>query len=115
MCADRLNVTKGNIAQHLKNLEKRGLMRREKIGRDNNLYLTDEGWDLFLTNMPIAIGMTMMTMSWMMIFGTSNETTVSCPIILLNANCTMSGIVTIVMRLLIAVRVTDRAASPFER
>ena len=53
MCADRLNVTKGNIAQHLKNLEERGLMRREKIGRDNKLYLTEEGWDLFASNMTI--------------------------------------------------------------
>ena len=46
-CADRLNVTKGNIAQHLKNLEARGLMRREKIGRDNKIYLTAAGWELF--------------------------------------------------------------------
>lgn len=53
MCADRLNVTKGNIAQHLKNLEQRGLMRREKVGRHNSIFLTDEGWELFLTNMPI--------------------------------------------------------------
>ena len=52
-CADRLNVTKGNIAQHLKNLEKRGLMRREKVGRDNTLFLTEEGWKLFTEIMPI--------------------------------------------------------------
>ncbi|MFK7800956.1 MAG: MarR family winged helix-turn-helix transcriptional regulator [Anaerolineae bacterium] len=51
-CADSLNVTKGNIAQHLKNLEQRGLMRREKIGRDNNIFLTDEGWALFSAIMP---------------------------------------------------------------
>ncbi|MFT5194030.1 MAG: DNA-binding MarR family transcriptional regulator [Cellvibrionaceae bacterium] len=53
MCADRLNVTKGNVAQHLKNLENRRLMRREKIGRDNNIFLTDEGWALFSTIMPV--------------------------------------------------------------
>ena len=52
-CADRLNVTKGNIAQHLKNLEQRGLMVREKIGRDNNIFLTDKGWALFSEIMPI--------------------------------------------------------------
>ena len=52
-CADRLNVTKGNIAQHLKKLEQRGLMRREKIGRDNNLFLTDAGWEHFGSIMPI--------------------------------------------------------------
>jgi len=52
-CADRLNVTKGNIAQHLKNLEARGLMRREKIGRDNKIYLTKAGWELFGSIMPV--------------------------------------------------------------
>lgn len=52
-CADRLNVTKGNVAQHLKNLEKRGLMQREKVGRDNRLFLTDAGWDLFGAIMPV--------------------------------------------------------------
>ena len=46
-CADRLNVTKGNVAQHLKTLEERGLMRREKVGRNNQIYLTETGWDLF--------------------------------------------------------------------
>ena len=51
-CANRLNVTKGNVAQHLKNLEARGLMRREKIGRDNKIYLTEEGWALFGSIMP---------------------------------------------------------------
>ena len=51
-CANRLNVTKGNVAQHLKNLEQRGLMRREKVGRDNQIYLTEKGWDLFGKIMP---------------------------------------------------------------
>lgn len=51
-CANRLNVTKGNVAQHLNNLEKRGYMRREKIGRDNYIYLTEVGRALFSTIMP---------------------------------------------------------------
>lgn len=51
-CADRLNVTKGNITQHLSNLEKRGYIQREKIGRDSYVSLTDEGRALFSTIMP---------------------------------------------------------------
>jgi DNA-binding MarR family transcriptional regulator len=51
-CANRLNVTKGNIAQHLSNLEKSGYIQREKIGRDNVVSLTDEGRALFSTIMP---------------------------------------------------------------
>ena len=51
-CADRLNVTKGNIAQHLGNLEQRGYIQREKSGRDNIVSLTDEGRTLFSTIMP---------------------------------------------------------------
>ena len=51
-CADRLNVTKGNITQHLSNLEKSGYIQREKSGRDNIVSLTDEGRTLFSTIMP---------------------------------------------------------------
>lgn len=51
-CANRLNVTKGNITQHLNNLEKRGYLRREKLGRDNYIVLTAEGRTLFSTIMP---------------------------------------------------------------
>lgn len=51
-CANRLNVTKGNITQHLGNLEKRGYIQREKLGRDNVVSLTDEGRTLFSTIMP---------------------------------------------------------------
>lgn len=51
-CADRLNVTKGNIAQHMHNLEKRGYVQREKVGRDNYVFLTEEGRTLFATIMP---------------------------------------------------------------
>lgn len=51
-CANRLNVTKGNIAQHLGNLEQRGYIEREKLGRDNVVSLTDEGIALFSTLMP---------------------------------------------------------------
>ena len=51
-CANRLNVTKGNITQHLSNLEKRGYIQREKSGRDNVVSLTDEGRTLFSTIMP---------------------------------------------------------------
>ena len=51
-CADRLNVTKGNVAQHMNNLEKRGFIEREKRGRDNYIFLTDEGRTLFSAIMP---------------------------------------------------------------
>ncbi|MEM7033609.1 MAG: MarR family transcriptional regulator [Chloroflexota bacterium] len=51
-CADRLNVTKGNVAQHLSTLEKRGFLQREKLGRDNYIFLTDEGRALFSKIMP---------------------------------------------------------------
>jgi DNA-binding MarR family transcriptional regulator len=51
-CANRLNVTKGNITQHLSNLEKRGYIQREKLGRDNYVSLTDEGRTLFSMIMP---------------------------------------------------------------
>lgn len=51
-CANRLNVTKGNIAQHINNLEKRGYIQREKLGRDNYIFLTREGRILFSTIMP---------------------------------------------------------------
>ena len=52
-CAERMNVTKGNVTQHVDRLEKRGLIRREKEGRVNHLHLTDEGQDLVATIMPI--------------------------------------------------------------
>ena len=47
-----MNVTKGNVTQHLNTLEKRGYMRREKLGRDNYIFLTEEGRALFSTIMP---------------------------------------------------------------
>jgi len=52
-CADRLHVTKGNITQHLSNLEERGYIQREKVGRDRHVSLTDEGRALFSTIMPV--------------------------------------------------------------
>lgn len=51
-CANRLNVTKGNVTQHMNNLEKRGFIEREKQGRDNLISLTEEGRVLFSTIMP---------------------------------------------------------------
>lgn len=51
-CANRLHVTKGNITQHLSNLEQRGYIEREKLGRDNVVSLTEEGSALFSTIMP---------------------------------------------------------------
>ena len=45
-CAQRMNVTKGNITQHLDRLEKQGLVQRQKQGRTNHLYLTEKGTDL---------------------------------------------------------------------
>lgn len=41
--ADALLVTKGNITQLLDALERDGLVRREKCGRMNRVYLTDAG------------------------------------------------------------------------
>ena len=51
-CASQMMVTKGNITQHIDRLEERGLMRREKHGRTNSLYLTDAGRDLVSQIMP---------------------------------------------------------------
>ncbi len=44
--ADALFVTKGNIAQLLDALERDGLLRREKCGRMNRIYLTETGREL---------------------------------------------------------------------
>jgi MarR family transcriptional regulator, 2-MHQ and catechol-resistance regulon repressor len=41
--ADSLLVTKGNVAQLLDRMEKRGLIERRSQGRTNRLFLTDEG------------------------------------------------------------------------
>ncbi|CAN5261064.1 MarR family transcriptional regulator [soil metagenome] len=45
--ADSLLVTKGNVAQLLDRMEKRGLIERHPEGRTNRLYLTEEGRRLF--------------------------------------------------------------------
>jgi DNA-binding MarR family transcriptional regulator len=52
-CAERMNVTKGNITQHIDRLEKGGLIQRQKEGRINSLYLTEAGKDLVSNIMPI--------------------------------------------------------------
>lgn len=44
--ADALLVTKGNICQLLDSLERDGLIRREKHGRSNRIFLTDTGREL---------------------------------------------------------------------
>ncbi len=41
--ADALLVTKGNICQLLDSLERDGLLRRQKEGRSNRVYLTETG------------------------------------------------------------------------
>jgi DNA-binding MarR family transcriptional regulator len=41
--ADSLLVTKGNVAQLLDRMEKRGLIERRSQGRTNRLFLTDKG------------------------------------------------------------------------
>ncbi len=41
--ADSLLVTKGNVAQLLDRMERRGLIERRSQGRTNRLFLTDEG------------------------------------------------------------------------
>jgi DNA-binding MarR family transcriptional regulator len=51
-CADRLNVTKGNITQHLDRLEEKGLVRRQKEGRTNCLHLTEAGRGLMVNMIP---------------------------------------------------------------
>lgn len=52
-CADRMNVTKGNIAQHIARLEQQGLVRRQKEGRTNKLYLTESGQAVIAQIMPV--------------------------------------------------------------
>ena len=51
-CADRMHVTKGNVTQHIDRLEKQGLIRRQREGRDNYLYLTETGHELVESIMP---------------------------------------------------------------
>lgn len=51
-CATRLAVTKGNISQHVSQLEARGLLLRSAEGRANALYLTQDGWRLLQDVMP---------------------------------------------------------------
>ncbi len=50
--ADSLLVTKGNVAQLLDRMEKRGLIERRPEGRTNRLYLTEEGRRLFAEVVP---------------------------------------------------------------
>jgi DNA-binding MarR family transcriptional regulator len=51
-CADRMNVTKGNITQHLDRLEEKGLVRRQKQGRANCLHLTEASKELMTNIIP---------------------------------------------------------------
>lgn len=44
--ADALLVTKGNVAQLLDSLEREGLLRRERCGRMNRIYLTEAGHEI---------------------------------------------------------------------
>jgi DNA-binding MarR family transcriptional regulator len=44
--ADALLVTKGNICQLLDSLERDGLLRRQKEGRANRVYLTSTGREI---------------------------------------------------------------------
>jgi len=50
--ADALLVTKGNIAQLLDRMQKRGLIERRPQGRINRLFLTDEGRRTFAEVVP---------------------------------------------------------------
>jgi len=50
--ADSLLVTKGNIAQLLDRMQKRGLIERRPEGRINRLFLTDEGRRTFAEVVP---------------------------------------------------------------
>ncbi|MDQ3636681.1 MAG: MarR family transcriptional regulator [Actinomycetota bacterium] len=50
--ADSLLVTKGNVAQLLDRMERRGLIDRRSQGRTNRLFLTDEGRRMFAEVVP---------------------------------------------------------------
>jgi DNA-binding MarR family transcriptional regulator len=50
--ADSLLVTKGNVAQLLDRMEKRGLIERRPQGRINRLFLTNEGRRTFAEVVP---------------------------------------------------------------
>ena len=50
--ADSLLVTKGNVAQLLGRMERRGLIERRSQGRSNRLFLTDEGRRTFTEVVP---------------------------------------------------------------
>ncbi len=52
-CAGRMNVTKGNITQHIDRLEKRELIRRQREGRTNCLHLTEAGKELVANMIPV--------------------------------------------------------------
>ncbi len=52
-CADRMNVTKGNITQHIDRLEKRELIQRQKEGRTNCLHLTEAGNEMVANVIPV--------------------------------------------------------------
>ena len=45
--ADSLLVTKGNVCQHLDRMEGRGWILRQRDGRNNRIFLTQEGRRLF--------------------------------------------------------------------
>jgi DNA-binding MarR family transcriptional regulator len=45
--ADSLLVTKGNVCQHLDRMEGRDLILRRREGRNNRIFLTEEGRRLF--------------------------------------------------------------------
>ena len=51
--ADSLLVTKGNVAQLLGRMERRGLIERRSQGRTNRLFLTDEGRWTFAEVVPV--------------------------------------------------------------
>ena len=50
--ADSLLVTKGNVAQLLGRMERRGLIERRSQGRTNRLFLTNEGRRTFTEVVP---------------------------------------------------------------
>ncbi len=50
--ADSLLVTKGNVAQLLDRMERRGLIERRSQGRTNRLFLTDDGRRTFAKVVP---------------------------------------------------------------
>lgn len=52
LLANEMRVTKGNVSQMLKLVEKKGLVKREKKGNAYHIFLTDKSRQLLVTMLP---------------------------------------------------------------